>query len=108
MEDCTDIVATNASLKCENFGAYCIKFPPEYSSLTKSIKEALATLAKQYPLAKLVQSKVNTPADYVGKVGKLLTESVAEKLASKFNFTAGEIVFLAYGDKKEVVSTLLL
>lgn len=105
MQNCTEVLKLNENLiKSDDFGAYCVVFPKEYANLTKGMKENFEKISKQFPLVKLVQTKLPTPGDLVNKVGKLLSESVAKKLTSQLSLTDDCVLFLAFGNKKQTVS----
>lgn len=85
-----------------NFGAYCIIFPKDLASLSKTIKVRLAEISKQYS-AKFVQYKVVTPNDFIAKHEKLLSKTVAAKLTGHLNLSEDCVLFLAFGDKLQAV-----
>lgn len=81
-------------------------FPEEYSILTKSIKTKVNEINKQYPRARLIQSKTYSSEEFVNSTQKLLGESVAIDLAREIGFKNECVVFLAYGDKSHAVSNM--
>jgi hypothetical protein len=108
LQNCTEVLKLNSKLvTADDFGAYCLVFPKEYANLGKSLKESFTELSKQYPLAKLVQSKVATPKEFASKIGKLVGESVATKLCGQVDLGDDSVVFLAYGDKRHAVSPVV-
>jgi aspartyl-tRNA synthetase len=108
LQNCTEVLKLNSKLvTADDFGAYYLVFPNEYANLGKSLKESFTELSKQYPLAKLVQSKVATPKEFASKIGKLLGESVATKLCGQVDLGDDSVAFLAYGDKRHAVSAVV-
>lgn len=90
----------------EDFGGYFIIFPKEHANLSKQVKDLMMNLAKQYPKAKLVQSKVTTCKDWINKLGKLLTTQAATQFVEENKVQEESVIFMAYGDSEEVVSLI--
>lgn len=90
-------------VKINDFGGYCLIFPKEYATLTKSLKQEINEKAASFKLVKLVQSKVPTVKEWVNKVGKLISSQIANDIAEEFKLSDESVVFLAYGDKNETV-----
>lgn len=65
-------------------------------------------MAIKFKQAKLVQSKVTSTTDWRQKIGKFLTVPIVDKFIEKKLIEDNSLLFLAYGDKKEVVSTLII
>lgn len=104
LKKCTDLLKSNEKLnKTDNFGAYCLVFPKQYSSLTKTLKEQIAEKAAPFKSVKLVQNKVPTIREWVNKVGKLITPQIANQLSEELKLDEESIVFLCFGDKIETV-----
>lgn len=68
------------------------------------MKELMSRVTMKYKKAKLVQSKVTSGAAWIEKISKLLTTPVAEKFIADRVVEENSLLFLAYGDKKQVVS----
>ncbi|KAJ8980311.1 hypothetical protein NQ317_005232 [Molorchus minor] len=107
LQDCTDLLKGNQNLvDTEDFGAYFVQFPKEYANLNKRVKEIISNVSARYDKAKLVKSKINTTKEWVDKIGKLLSPAVALKLVENYNIVDETVLFLAYGNKNEVLSLL--
>lgn len=104
LTNCTSILKSIDTQNNGQFRAYYILFPEEYSTITKSIKTKLAEVSKQYPRAKLVQSKTRSAEEFANTVKSLLGENVAKSLAEEMCIKNNCVVFLAYGDRSHVVS----
>ncbi|CAH0556876.1 unnamed protein product [Brassicogethes aeneus] len=108
LQNCTDIIKLNESIvnKTKDFGAYYLQFPKEYANLSKSVKDSMSQLAKKYPNVKLIQNKISNPKDWSSKVTKLLSDKVANRFIEECKLKEDSILFMAYGDKKEVLGLL--
>lgn len=81
-----------------------MKFPKEYSNLSKQVKDLMIELASKYPEVKFVQSKISTAKEWINKISKLLGNDVATKFVEENKIQDDSVLFLAYGNKHEVVS----
>ncbi|KAJ8964825.1 hypothetical protein NQ314_004633 [Rhamnusium bicolor] len=106
IQNCTELFKPNEKLVDDDFGAYFVKIPKDYANLNKQIKELMLGLAMNYPNAKFFQSKVNTPKEWTSKINKLLTSQVATKFVEENKLENDSVLFLAYGNKNEVLSLL--
>ncbi|EFA03147.2 aspartate--tRNA ligase, mitochondrial [Tribolium castaneum] len=105
LENCTELLKLNEKfINSDDFGAYCIVFPKEYANLNKGVKENLEKISKQFPLVKFVQTKVATPGELAPKLGKLLGDNVAAKLANHVSDDC--VLFLGFGNKKQTQSLM--
>lgn len=71
-----------------------------------SVKESLSQATRRFKRAKLVQSKIKTTKDWIDKISKVLTVPVAEKFVENKMVEDDSLLFIGYGNKKEVVSYL--
>ncbi|CAH1970648.1 unnamed protein product [Acanthoscelides obtectus] len=107
IKNCTNVISSNKKLVTgDKFAAHYIMFPKEYANLSKQIKETVTSLSKNYPKAKLVQSKVASTKEWTNKISKLLTHQVAAEFVIESKMQDESVLFLAYGDKKEVLALL--
>lgn len=61
-------------------------------------------IASKYPGVKFVQSKINTTKEWINKISKLLSNDVSTKFIEENKIQDECVLFLAYGNKNEVVS----
>lgn len=95
---------TNPNLVTEkDFGAYFIVFPEEYAILNKELKGNMSLLAFKYKRAKLIQSKIKSVKDWISKISKSLSRSVAINLTEQAKLQDRSVLFLVYGNKQEAV-----
>nr|CAI5866150.1 unnamed protein product [Callosobruchus analis] len=107
LKNCTHIISNNKKLANEeNFAAYYVLFPKEYASLNKQVKELITNLSKSYSKAKLVQSNISSTREWTNKISKLLTSQVAAEFVIETKMQDDSVLFLAYGDKKQVLALL--
>ncbi|XP_023016395.2 aspartyl-tRNA synthetase, mitochondrial isoform X1 [Leptinotarsa decemlineata] len=107
VKNCTDLFKINTKLASEeNFGAYFISFPKEHANLSKQIKDSLQTSGNKYERAKLIQSKIVSTSEWLNKIGKLLTTQLASRFVEEYKIQDESVLFLAYGNKDEVLSLL--
>ncbi|XP_018577439.1 aspartate--tRNA ligase, mitochondrial isoform X2 [Anoplophora glabripennis] len=107
IENCTDLLRKNKKLvNSDNFQACFVKFPKEYSNLSKQIKSLMSDVANKFPRVKFVQSKINTTKEWIHKISKLLGSDIAIKFTEENKIQDESVLFLAYGNKNEVLSLL--
>lgn len=96
-------------MKCEDFCASAIVFKKPLNALTVSLKTIYENMAKGYPDTKLVQARLADNVEYWTKeVSKLLGEDVPKTLVEHLQLEGDKVLFLAYGDRKQVVSNIFL
>ncbi|KAJ8960723.1 hypothetical protein NQ318_020015 [Aromia moschata] len=107
IQDCTSLLKLNGKLvNDEDFRGGFVKFPTEYANLSKKVKDVMSDVASKYPKVKFVQTKVSTPKGWANKVSKLLSGEVATKFVEEHELADDSVLFLAYGNKNEVLSLL--
>ncbi|KAJ8920920.1 hypothetical protein NQ315_015713 [Exocentrus adspersus] len=107
IEDCTELFKQDKKLlHTDDFRACFVAFPKEYANLSKVVKELMTGLANKHPKAKFVQSKINTAKEWTSKISKLLGSHVASKFVEENKIQDESVLFLAYGDKRDVLSLL--
>lgn len=85
---------------------YAIVFENQFNILTKSVKEDMEKLSKQYPKANLLQSKYIDEEQFNAKTSKFLKVSCANAntLREALDLKENYVVFIAFGDKKQAVT----
>ncbi|KAK9888891.1 hypothetical protein WA026_001112 [Henosepilachna vigintioctopunctata] len=107
IQNCSSILqSTNLNIYKEKFGAYYIKFPKECAVLGKSVKGEFESLAKQFPLLKFIQSKISDSDNWITRMKNLFSSEIAWQLKEEIEIKDGDLLFLAYGDKSQVLALL--
>ncbi|XP_057672211.1 aspartate--tRNA ligase, mitochondrial [Diorhabda carinulata] len=107
LRNCTNIIKKNESLiRNDDFGAYFINFPKELSILNKKIKETMENISKKFNNAKLMFDMVKNKEETINKLGKLLSKEIANEFFYVNNIQEESILFLAFGNKQEVLSLM--
>lgn len=88
--------------KSEDFVGYVLVFPKKYDVLTKSIKEKMAALSRQFPGCRLMQTRFCNKEDF----GSRVERACGGNLRGNFDFEADSVVFLAFGKKSDAVRSV--
>lgn len=78
-------------------------FPKKYDLLSKSVKERMSALSKQYPGCRLMQTRFSHKENFIARVEK----ACERKLVEELRFETDSVVFLAWGNKSDTVSFVL-
>ncbi|CAH1116419.1 unnamed protein product [Phaedon cochleariae] len=107
IRNCTHLLKSNETVSTDHeFGAYYISFPKEYAISSRRLKESMSSLSKSFSRLKFVQSIINSREEWVKIMGSLLTVPTAERILDDNELENGSVLFLAYGNKGEVLQLL--
>ena len=101
------VLEENLKLKCdEKFEIYGLVFPNKHNFFTKSAKESISTLQREYfPSVKLIQLKVPSKSSNT-EGNKIYSNIVKGSVEQELNLEEGDVLFLACGEKLPTQSLL--
>ncbi|XP_053997232.1 aspartate--tRNA ligase, mitochondrial [Hylaeus anthracinus] len=100
------VLEENLKMKWEeNFEMYALVFPNKHDFLTKSMKESISKLQRDYfPSVRLIQLKVSNESST--QTNKIYSKIVKGNVQQKLDLNEGDVLFLAFGNKFPTQSLL--
>lgn len=97
LQNCTEILKSDVTV-------YCVVFQKSAAFLTERVKNTLKNFSKEYPLSGFIQTRFAPQAKWDSALRKRFGDGASEDFLRAVNLQENDVLFLAFGDKKQSVS----